>query len=452
MYGCGKKCTLVTMKIAFIEPRQSRVNFYSRFQMPLLGPLYLGAILKERGHEVTIYNENFFVPDYSRIDADLVGISILTSTAKRGYEIALKFPRDKVIFGGVHASLVPEETLRFGRQVVIGEAETVIAGVAEGRLTEPVVKGSPVDDLDSLPVPDFSLVRGLPRSMRVQPISTSRGCPFDCSFCSVTKIFGRKYRFRSASSILNELGRAIRKEVFFCDDNFCAERGRLMELTGLMRNLKRKFTWTCQARCDAGKDEELLSSMSGAGCTVACLGLESVSDRTLKSYNKRQSVKDIVSAIRAFHRHRIKVHGMFVVGAENDDERTVKETLDFSERNNIDTIQMCALTPFPGTRIHDELSDKGAIFTRDWDLYDGLHVVFTPKQLTPLQLQKTIIRAHADFYSFRSAIEQFFRLRLRNGLFRLLGRSLVKEWFAFNKGFPWLKPQYNSRKELQSAP
>ncbi|MGE5308290.1 MAG: B12-binding domain-containing radical SAM protein, partial [Deltaproteobacteria bacterium] len=392
------------MKIAFIEPAQSKANFYSRLQMPLLGPIYLGTILKQRGHQVTIYNENFCPPDYSRLEADLVGISILTSTAKRGYEIARKFPKEKVIFGGVHASLLPEEPLQFCRQVVTGEAEGVIADVAEGRVSSPIVRGKPVEDLDALPFPDFSLVAGIPRSMLVQPVSTSRGCPFDCSFCSVTRVFGRKYRFRSAESIVKELGSAIRREIFFCDDNFCADRDRLMKLMRMFRSMKRKFSWTCQARCEAGRDEELLSSMKSAGCSVVCLGLESVNDRTLKSYNKGQSVQGIVSAIRAFHSHGIKVHGMFVLGGDHADERSARETLDFSIRNEIDTIQIFALTPFPGTRTHEQLSGGGAIFSRDWELYDGLHVVFKPERLSPLRLQQDILEAHAAFYSLRNAL------------------------------------------------
>ncbi|MEI6634816.1 MAG: cobalamin-dependent protein, partial [Chlamydiota bacterium] len=146
------------MKIVFIEPRSSGANVYSKLPMPLLGPVYLGTILRDRGHEVEIYNEDFFTPDYSRLDADLIGISILTATAPRGYEIADKFPRGKVIIGGVHASLLPEEAILHARQVVVGEAEEVIADVVEGRLKDPVVQGRPVADLDALPFPDLALV------------------------------------------------------------------------------------------------------------------------------------------------------------------------------------------------------------------------------------------------------------------------------------------------------
>ena len=148
------------MKIVLIEPRSSEANVYSKISMPLLGPVYLGTILKNRGHEVEIYNEDILAPDYQHLGADVVGISILTSTAQRGYEIAKKFPKNKVIIGGVHASLLPEEALKFARQAVVGEAEGVIIDVVEGKRPEPIVFGSPIEDLDTLPIPDFSLIKG----------------------------------------------------------------------------------------------------------------------------------------------------------------------------------------------------------------------------------------------------------------------------------------------------
>ncbi len=207
------------MKIVFIEPRSSEANIYSKIAMPLLGPIYLGTILKNRGHQVEIYKEDIRTHDYPKLQADVIAISILTSTAKRGYEIARKFPKEKVIIGGVHASLLPDEAIKFARQVVVGEAEEVILDIIEGKIKEPIVYGKSVKNLDDLPYPDFSLIKGYKEPPLVTPISTSRGCPFDCSFCSVTKLFGRKYRFRSAENIIQELISRNAKQFFFCDDN-----------------------------------------------------------------------------------------------------------------------------------------------------------------------------------------------------------------------------------------
>ncbi len=431
------------MKIVFIEPHSSKANVYSKLHMPLLGPIYLGTILKNLGHEVEIYNEDIYAPDYSKLSAGLIGISILTSTAKRGYEIAKKFPKEKVVIGGVHASLLPEEALRFSRQVVIGEAEEVIAGVAEGKIKDEIIYGRPVQDLDSLPYPDFSLVKGLKSSSMIMPISTSRGCPFDCSFCSVTKIFGRKYRFRSAENVTAELLSREKKTLFFCDDNFTANPIRTRRLLELM--LKNKINgWSCQVRCDAAENEELLEMMAKAGCSVVCVGFESVNHKTLEAYQKKQSVGDIIHAIRAFHRKRIKIHGMFILGSDDDNEKTIWDTLRFAIKQKIDTIQLAILTPFPGTKVHEELQVQKRIFSRDWELYDGQHIVFNPKLLSAKALQLDVIRAYAEFYSLSRSFSLLLKLRFRNAMFRFMGHSIIRDWIEHNHRMHWLPNAYPS--------
>lgn len=425
------------MKIAIIEPRGSEANVYSRFPMPLLGPVYLGTILKNRGHQVTIYKEDVFTPDYSSIDADVVGISILTSTARRGYEIAAMFPREKVVLGGVHASLLPEEAVEHARQVVVGEAEDVIVDVMEGRRTERIVKGNPVKDLDALPFPDFSLIKGYQSNAAITPISTSRGCPFDCSFCSVTKMFGREYRFRSSGNIRQELSSRQGKAFFFCDDNFTANPKRAHELLAILRHDKIR-NWACQVRCDVTKNEPLLKSMARAGCKVVCVGFESVNYKTLQAYDKRQTIDEIIHAIKSFHKKHISIHGMFVLGGDDDTIKTVKETVRFALKHQIDTIQMMILTPFPGTKVHQDLSQQKRIFSTDWKLYDGQHIVFNPKLVSAKELQMSVLKAYKNFYSLSNSVSLLLRLRFRNAFLRLMGHSIVKEWAGRNRGMEWL--------------
>ena len=425
------------MKIVFIEPRACEANVYSKVSMPLLGPVYLGTILKNRGHEVRIYNENILAPDYSNLDADLIGISILTSTAERGYEIAKKFPREKVIMGGVHASLLPGEALEFARQVVVGEAEDVIIDVVEGRRSEPIVQGKAVEDLDALPIPDFSLIKGYRMPPVVIPISTSRGCPFDCSFCSVTKMFGRKYRFRSAENTIAEMRSRDTKSFFFCDDNFTANPERTRQLLNLM--IKNKFRkWLCQVRCDVAKDKGLLDLMAKAGCGVVCVGFESVNPKTLLAYQKRQTLAEIVSAIRSFHKRHIKIHGMFVLGGEDDNRNSIWETVKFAIKERIDTIQMMILTPFPGTKVYEDLEAGKRIFTKDWRLYDGQHVVFKPNLLSAKELQLNVMSAYGKYYSLYRSFFLLLKLRLRNAAFRFMGYLILKEWNRRNHDMAWL--------------
>jgi len=430
------------MKIVLIEPRATQANVYSKMHMPLIGPILLGTILKNRGHQVEIYNEEIYTPDYSTIDADLVGVSILTSTANRGYEIARKFPKEKVIMGGVHASLMPDEALKYCRQVVAGEAEEVIVDVAEGRRKEPVVAGVAVQDLDTIPFPDFSLIKGLYIPSMVMPISTSRGCPFDCSFCSVTKMFGRKYRFRSAENVMAELDTVVGKvrQFFFCDDNFTANTRRARRLLNIMRK-QHIGRWSCQVRCDAARHPDMLNLMYKAGCRVVCVGLESINHKTLKAYQKNQTVEDIVQAVDSFHEKGLQIHGMFVLGGDDDDAGTVKETERFARKHGIDSLQMMILTPLPGTRTYDDLDKQKRIFSKDWDLYDGQHVVFHPKLLSALELQRAVFRAYAGFYALYRSIEMFLRLKFRNALVIVMGHGIVKEWQAYNRGMSWLPEQ-----------
>jgi len=425
------------MKIAFIEPSPVESNVYSKLHMPLLGPLYLGTILKERGHQVSVFNENIYRPNYAKLDVDLVGISILTSTSQRGYEIAKKFPKEKVIIGGVHASLLPEESLQYARQVVIGEAEEVIADIVEGRIKDPIVQGREVKDLDSLPQPDFSLVKGYKIPAMITPISTSRGCPFDCSFCSVTKLFGRNYRFRSAQNVMQELSIRRSNTFFFCDDNFTAHQKRTEELLKLM--IENKINgWTCQVRCDVAKNDNLLKMMVQAGCRTVCVGFESVNNKTLEAFQKKQTIEDIIKAIKSFHRKKIKIHGMFILGADQDSVKTVWETLKFAIKQKIDTIQMSILTPFPGTKVCEELEQEKRIFSRDWSLYDGQHIVFKPKLLSARELQLNVVRAYAKFYSLYNSFVLLLGLRLRNAFFRFMGNRIVKKWIAHNRKMQWI--------------
>lgn len=428
------------MKIVLIEPRSTQANVYSKIPMPLLGPIYLGAILKNHGHEVEIYKEDFFMPDYSNLKADVIGISILTSTAARGYEIAQMFPKDKVIIGGVHASLMPEEAAKYARQVIIGEAENCIVDVVEGRILNKIVKGEAIEDLDTLPYPDFSLLKGFNHSSIVIPVSTSRGCPYDCSFCSVTKMFGRKYRFRSSANVIDELKVRKNDQVFFCDDNFAAHPKRTYELLNFMLENKLK-KWTCQVRCDIAKDEKLLNLMAKAGCDLVCIGFESINALSLKAYDKKQTVEDITSAIKAFHKRKIKIHGMFVLGSDNDNKSTIWETIRFAKRQQIDTIQMSILTPFPGTKVYADLEGEGRIFSKDWRLYDGQHIVFHPKRIVARELQLEMIKAYTKFYTLTRSVVLFLKFKIRNAVFNFMGYIVIKNWKIANRNLVWLPRQ-----------
>jgi len=335
------------MKISLVEPKTPFYNFYSAVvkHLPLLGPIYLGTILKNDGHDVTVYNENIKDIDYSRLkDSDVLGISMITSTAPRGYDIAEKFrqlnPRGRVIIGGSHATFLPEEAVQYADHVVTGEGESVICDlVRDGG--DKIINGSPVENLDDLPFPDFSIVDGVDISkkrMPITPVSTSRGCPFNCTFCSVTAMFGRKYRHRSTESVIEEISRIKHRRIFFYDDNFDANKARIRDLLEKMIENKITPKWIAQVRADVAKDEELVALMSRANCSQLCIGFESLNPEVLKKYNKKQNPEDISFCIDMLHKYGIKVHGMFISDGYTD----------IYHRLGIDSLQLCILVPILG--------------------------------------------------------------------------------------------------------
>ncbi|MGE5404798.1 MAG: B12-binding domain-containing radical SAM protein, partial [Candidatus Saccharibacteria bacterium] len=356
-------------KITLIEPKPPGKHVFSSVNMPRLGLPILGTRLKELGYNVKIlYGAGGDIKVADLRGSDLVGISTTTSTVKEAYHIAryARAMQIPVVMGGSHVTFMADEALDHSDYVCRGEADqTFIAlldciwsgqepmgvpGVSYWRNDEKVHNPKPdFIDVNETPIPDFSLFKNL-NQLSTFPVMTSRGCPFDCTFCSVTAMFGRKYRWRDQESVLKELKKFTGKKVFFCDDNFTANPRRTKELLRAM--IKRRIlpsTWGAQVRTDAARDEELLDLMKEAGCGVVYVGMESVNPKTLETYNKKQGVEDIEYCINKFHEHKIMVHGMFVFGSDDDTKETIQQTLDFALRTRIDTVQFLVLTPFPGT-------------------------------------------------------------------------------------------------------
>lgn len=443
-------------RITFIEPRgvvENLFPYYSSF--PLMGPVYLGTILHNKGYNVRIYSENMVGKDVPEefLDTDFLCLSMLTLTAPRGYEIAKRFrklnPQGKVIMGGIHPTFMPEEALEYADLVVCGEAENIILDLIEYGWDEKIVSGSPVENLDSLPMPDWSLVYNSDK-IYVKPVMTSRGCPYDCTFCTVTKMFGRRYRFNSPERVLEELFATRHRRVFFYDDNFGANRKRLKEILKGMINKNFNGSWYAQLRTDVTEDEETICLMSDSNCGHVLIGFESINDKTLEEFNKRQKSSDILNSIRSFHSYGIGVHGMFVLGADTDEPDIFQKTLDFCRENELDTAQFGVLTPFPGTDTYRKLKEEDRIIHQKWEYYDGMHVVFQPKKMSIIQLQEGIINSFDDFYSLiniiNDAIEAFtysalslFMRKINPGikdaLVRLAVRSSFLKWKEYIKEY-----------------
>jgi anaerobic magnesium-protoporphyrin IX monomethyl ester cyclase len=420
------------LKIRLIEPAPAHLHVWCYTFYPRLGLPMIGAALKAAGHDVVIYCPQLEPVDWSDVqEADLVGISSTTSTAPAAYEIADRLRRRGVptIMGGSHVTFMADEALEHADYVARGEGGDTLMleliDALEGRRELDTIPGlsfmrhdvavhnelrDRCADLDELPVPDLSLIAGC-KEMRATPIMTSWGCPFACNFCSVTAMFGRKYRYRSPESVIAEIEEKQPKSIFFYDDNFAADKERLKTLLRMMIASGRLVPWWAQVRTDVAEDAELLDLMRRSKCDRLAIGLESVNQETLDSYDKSQSLEDIVRAIDTLHDYGIKSHGMFVLGADTDTRETIRDTVKFARKHHIDSLMLNILTPAPGTRQFAEMNEAGRIFDRHWDLFDGQHVVFTPAHMTPAELQREVLRAYARFYSPRQWLKHLAAFR-----------------------------------------
>jgi radical SAM superfamily enzyme YgiQ (UPF0313 family) len=438
-------------KVLFIEPRSPREHIFSRVVIPRLGSLLLGTILQEQGIEVKVVIEEMTIPDYRTLDfqPDLVCISSISSTAPRAYELA-DFYRQQglpVVLGGAHSSFLPLEGLEHADYVICGEGEQALPELIN--LLDN--GGNPADienlcyrdgdtyhqnpwrpflaDLDALPIPNYGLIHGWKarKGQGVVSIATSRGCPFNCSFCSVILLFGRKYRVNSIDRVMEEIRQNGLQghHIFFCDDNFTADRKRTKELCERIIAEGLKLEWSAQVRVEAAKDEEMLDLMAKSGCYVVFVGLESINPATLKAYNKSQTVEGIRDCVVNFHRFGIKVHGMFVFGSEEDHYKVIRDTVKFSRQLDLDSLQYLILTPVPGTPFYREMEAQNRIICRDWSQYDGHHTVFQPRQFTPFELQMETTRAMKKFYSWPSVVRRLIARDLFYAKMKAYGRILL---------------------------
>ena len=420
------------MKIRLIEPGPPSLHLWSPLLYPRLGLPIIGAALNEAGHDVRIYCEHIAPIDWDDVlSCDLVGISTTTATAPAGYELAARLRERGIpsVIGGPHVTFTASEALAHADYVARGEGGEAlmleliealqgrreldsVAGLSFKRSGRPLHNASrePAADLDDVPVPDLSLIVGHERLKSV-PIMTSWGCPFACNFCSVTAMFGRKYRYRSPESVIAEIEHTRPKHIFFYDDNFAADKRRLKTLLNLMIERGLATPWQAQMRTDATRDDALLDLMRRSGCHRVALGLESVDQATLDGFQKGQTIDDVVHAVRRLHEFGIGCHGMFVLGADTDTPATTRATVDFALAHGIDTLMLNILTPAPGTKQFADMEAEGRLFERDWRFYDGQHVVFTPRHVTPPDLQAEVLRGYARFYSLHRVLAHLARLR-----------------------------------------
>jgi radical SAM superfamily enzyme YgiQ (UPF0313 family) len=443
-------------KIVLVEPKSTHLHVYSRVAIPRLGAVLLGTILRNLGYEVQVFIEDIAPIDMRAVlRADLVGVSVITSTAPPSYRLAeqVRAAGIPVAIGGTHPTFLTEESLEHADYVVRGEGEGAFVELVEalegrrdlstianlsywrdGRMVHNPDRPK-IQDLDRNPIPDYGLVAGW-KAGGIVSIATSRGCPFTCSFCSVPGMYGHAFRMHSIDRVLEEI-RLHRDAsyIFFADDIFNANKKRTKELLSRMIAEGLTLEWGAQVRTEAADDPETLDLMRQSNCFNVYVGFESINPKTLKLFNKRQDLDKIERAIERFHAHNVRIHGMFVVGSDEDDVETLDATARFAMSHGIESVQFMILTPAPGSPDWDRQYARGSkdILTKDWSLYDGHHCVHQPRIMSPYELQVGAFRAMKKFYSWPNILRSLVvRRDLYTAGIQVYGKRLINEWAKVN--------------------
>ncbi|MHC4573744.1 MAG: B12-binding domain-containing radical SAM protein [Planctomycetota bacterium] len=416
------------MKIAFVIPMNGSDSekslydhkFYSTFLLSKRYWSYLLAIptiisLTPPEHEIRVFDENLEEVDYDW-DADLVGISVRTMFAKRAYSISETYRKRgvKTVLGGIHPSMCTEEALQYCDSVVVGEAEdvwrTLMRDAQDGKL-ERIYEAGKFADLTSSPVPVRSV---LSRERYLSDIvQTTKGCPFQCEFCSVHAFDGQRIRSKTVEQVIQEVedikrrGAKYKKKnvVFFADDNIIANKKFARELFLALRPYN--INWMCQSSIDISKEYKLLRLMRDSGCGAVLIGFESISKNNLarmhKGVNQRYNYADVVKKIQSYG---IFVHGSFIVGYDFDSQSTFDELIDFIKGCNLLMPIINIVTPFPGTKLFKRLEEEGRILHKDWSKYDTKHVVFSPSSMSAGELLEGYRRIIREVYAFDSIFKR----------------------------------------------
>jgi radical SAM superfamily enzyme YgiQ (UPF0313 family) len=422
------KVTLVAPAVVDEKKRgmQGRV-----FQLP---PLSLATVAAATPADVDIeiIDESIEPVNYS-CGADLIGITALTRFAPHAYEIADRFRQKgvKVVMGGLHPSALPGEAIKHCDTVVIGEAEriwgTLIGDFKKNRLKK-FYKNKNFIDLSIVRSPRRDLFKKA-RYLFTHLVQTTRGCPFNCSFCSVTKFFGRTFRTRPVECVIDEIREMKTKFLGFSDDNIF---GNHIYARKLFSALKYEgVIWMGQSSINIADDPELLHLAARSGCKGLFIGLESAECESLIQMNKRflkpQKFQDSIARL---HDEGIGILGAFVLGNDNEDTSIFQKTLEFAKNIKLDLAQFAILTPYPGTAIYNKLLKQNRIINFDWQKYDAGNAVFKPLQMTAEKLKEEVDKMWREFYRFDEILLRMIKLGKRLPI-QLLPLLLLN--FSFRK-------------------
>ena len=419
------------MKILLIQPkRRNRNKFIGKTKAyipPLTLPLLAGLTPKDINIELC--DENVNEVNFST-DADLIGITGITSQINRGYEIADVFRRKgkKVVMGGIHVSAMPHEAKRHADSILIGEAEDLWEEIIEdfqNRCLKEEYKAGKYTDFKKLVIPRYDLLKlnryrsssgtKIPRI----PLQATRGCPFNCQFCSVTKFWGPKIRTKPLENVEKELLQIKllgTNKIFFTDDNFIANISYTQKLLDLLE--KYDFSWICQVSTNIYKHEDLIAKMSKVGCSAIYIGIETFSEENLNNINKRFNKKiDYNKLFALLHTYNVRATASMMIGLDGDTKESLEDMIHLLIRLKVSYAQLYILMLLPGTKIRENFLNENRIIDHNWDHQNGTVVTYQPKNFQIKELQDCYWELYKKFYSYESIIKRIISLdNLKGGV------------------------------------
>ncbi len=404
------------MKMALVSPAQLLPNgeplhVKKSFLIPL--SVYLIAGMTPRDWEIEVRNDYTDTIDHDAA-YDLVAITATTLHAKRGYDIADEFRSrgKKVVFGGFHATLFPEEVAGHADAVVCGEAELVWKNVlddaARGDLA-PLYKADRLCDMQDQPVPRFDLINQKKYVNDLIPIESTRGCPFDCDYCSVSQFYGAKYRHRPVEQVVRDLKACGSRFINFVDDNIAGKISYSVELFEAITPLK--IFWTSQMSMRIADDEKVLAAAWRSGLRYAILGIESLDEANLADVGKKKvnRVEEYVEKTKLFKKYGITVCSNLMFGFDHDTEETFERAYRFVTDNRF-LPNPYIITPYPGTRLFDRWEKDGRILHRDFWKYTSYRTVFRPRNFSPERLDELFLNLYQRLFSLPNIFTRFFHM------------------------------------------
>jgi radical SAM superfamily enzyme YgiQ (UPF0313 family) len=400
-YSSNSRRTLLLITASSPEirrVRRARVLNFQQITMP-----YLAAFVPP--HWNVVHVDEAVSPVDVMQQADLVGITFHTPSAFHAYDLAAQFRARgiPVVLGGPHVTLLPDEAQSRANVIFVGEAELTwpqfLKNFESGRYASRYDSNIALT-LDHAPMACKNLYHRF--DLTAGRLFATRGCPYECDFCSVAVMYQRKVRKRVVEKVAAEYSSFRGKVIIFWDDNLASDREYAKELFRVIAPYKK--WWSSQASIQAGEDDEFLELAARSGCKQLFIGLESISQASMNEVRKKfNRVEEYARGIERIHAHGIAVQAGIVFGFDNDTESIFGETLDFLEATGVQNATFNILTPYPGTRLFQRLEAEGRILTRDWNHYNGREaVVFQPRQMSRETLLEGYRYANRRFYSLDS--------------------------------------------------